>query len=151
MKDFINSSAGSGKPVEVTFLEQTCLAKLPDWLVGYRSDLREAASRDLQLRPDVASAFKSIGMRDRDVLNKTHYVLNSELERKDCDAAMSRRDLLVETVAFESDGHPCVPLTGDRTPQWDTLVLGLMNADLPHRKHFRSEGCCFILSNKFVL
>jgi hypothetical protein len=107
VKDFCNSAAGSGHIFEESWLVSAGLTSLPEMLILYREQLRIAARHDVEQRPELASAFKSLGLEKQAVSSKTHYVCNSEIERRESEDAMRKREVMVETIAFESDGHPC--------------------------------------------
>ena len=133
VKDFCNSAAGSGKTFEAEWLKQVGRDELPGPMVLYREQLRTAATRDVDNRPELVKAFGDAGVRKEDIANKVHYVCNAEIERKESDEAIARRVDLAETVAFESDGHPCRIMK----PRTDTLtVLNAMNNGLVDRKQF---------------
>jgi hypothetical protein len=107
VKDFCNSAAGSGHTFEESWLESAGIATLPVPMCQYREELRTAARLDVEQRPEVAEAFQTLGLGKHEVESKTHYVCNSEIERRESEEALVRRDMMVETIAFESDGHPC--------------------------------------------
>ena len=117
---------------EQTWLESAGLSSLPELMIIYRGQLQKAAQKDVEQRTEIAGAFEALGYNKHEVQNKTHYVCNSEIERKESEAAMLKRAPVAETIAYESDGHPCRVKNlndGDR-------VLLLMNADLEERKQF---------------
>ena len=112
VKEFCNSAAGSGLDFDKEWLAAArakgcVLDELPHWLQEYRAALRTAASRDVVAEADMASVISSNGFSPQQVSNKVHFVMNSGIERKECNAAIQRRSDLTHTVAFECDGHPC--------------------------------------------
>jgi hypothetical protein len=107
VKDFCNSAAGSGRTFEEHWLTTAGITSLPEPMILYREQLRIAARSDVEQRPKVSDAFKTLGFDKQEVASKTHYVCNSEIERRESEEAIVKRDSMVETVAFESDGHPC--------------------------------------------
>ena len=123
---------GSGSAFEQSWLLEVGLPALPEPMVLYRAQLRIAAERDVSTRPELATAFAAAGFDLREVQNKVHYVCNSEIERSDCEAAMAKRDSISETVAFESDGHPCLIHKESDIDR----VLRLMNDGVEERKQF---------------
>ena len=130
-KEFVNSAAGSGKTFEDTWLHNAGLSTLPGILQKYRNELRVAAERDCVARPDLVEAIKKPAMTISQIQNKVHYVVNSEMERRDSEEALERRAALCRTVAFESDGFPC-PVKDAAEAQ---AILAAMNAGLPAHKH----------------
>ena len=132
VKSFCNSAAGSGRIFEEEWLRSANRSVLPEAMVLYRQQLRTAAERDVERRPEIAQSFRDQGFDEAAVRNKTHYVCNAEIERRECDAALARREGLASTIAFESDGHPCVVADESKIPG----VLEAMNRGLEPRKQF---------------
>ena len=132
VKSFCNSAAGSGRNFEEDWLRSANRSVLPEAMVLYRQQLRTAAERDVERRPEIAQSFRDQGFDEAAVRNKTHYVCNAEIERQECDAALARREGLASTIAFESDGHPCVVADESKIPG----VLEAMNRGLELRKQF---------------
>ena len=99
VKDFCNSAAGSGSIFEKEWLAKARLTQLPDVMILYREQLRVAAQRDTAARPQIAKTLAQQGWKETDIQNKTHYICNSEIERRESDAALGRRQKLTETVA----------------------------------------------------
>ena len=130
VKDFCNSAAGSGTLFANEWLAKANLTQLPDVMILYREQLRVAAKRDTEARPEIAKTLTQQGWKETDVQNKTHYICNSEIERKESDAALGRRQKITETVAFESDGHPCLV---DKAEDIEK-ILKVMNKDVDARK-----------------
>ena len=128
----ITYAHGSGVDFEREWLLQVGRVALPEPMVLYRAQLRLAAERDVIARPELAAAFAAAGFAGRDVQNKTHYVCNSEIERAECDDGITAREVLAETVAYESDGHPCLVRDLGEGP----AVLKRMNQGLECRKQF---------------
>ena len=127
LKLFCNSAAGSGKPVLDTFLEETGLKEAPEWVLGYRDNLREAARRDTEHNVEVARILEKRGLMERDVANKTHYICNARDERAEFDESVSAIHQMVDVVGLESDGCPCLPLNGELpSEQWRAHMLDLM-------------------------
>ena len=131
-KEFINSAAGSGKTFEETWLLQAGMPILPDVLGKYRDQLRTAAERDYAARPELVAALEKPGMDLTAVQNKVHYVVNSEMERREADEAMGKRADMCRTVAYESDGFPCVVSNATH----GAAIMAKMNAGLPLHKHY---------------
>ena len=124
LKLFCNSAAGSGKPVLDTFLDKTGLEEAPEWVLGYRDNLREAARRDTEHNAEVARILEKRGLMESDVTNKTHYICNARDERADFDESVSAARSIVDVVGLESDGCPCMPLNGEMpSEQWREQVL----------------------------
>ena len=126
------SAAGSGTLFENEWLAKANLTRLPEVMVLYREQLRTAAKRDTEARPEVAKILEQQGLKETDVQNKTHYICNSEIERCESDAALGRRQKMTETVAMESDGHPCRVAK----PEDIEKILKVMNDGVEERKQF---------------
>ena len=132
VKDFCNSAAGSGREFEQAWLISADLSTLPEAMAQYRGQLQTAALQDVVNRPEIATAFAACGFDETEVRNKTHYVCNSEIERKESEGGLLKRRTMVTTIAYESDGHPCKVKSMDDA----TAVLRLMNSGIEERKHF---------------
>ncbi len=57
------------------------------------------------------------------------YARNAEIERRDCEAALAARSAIAETISYESDGHPCIPVDRRPSAEWERDVLAAMNLD----------------------
>ena len=132
VKDFCNSAAGSGSTFEKEWLAMAGRVDLPAPMIEYRRELRIAAERDVKIRRDITQVYEDRGYSAQDLQNMVHYVCNSEIEHADCAAAMERRASLTTTVAFESDGHPCL-VSG---PSDCADILAAMNSGVEDRKQF---------------
>lgn len=143
LKDFCNSAAGSGQPVIDKFLADTGLMMLPTWATSYRSAVCVAMDRDVASEPGWVNKLRAKQYSDRAIRNKIHYAKNAAMERQQCDKALTARDAVAETISYESDGHPCIPVHRAPTADWVRDVLAAMNVDPAARfisKPYRADA-----------
>jgi hypothetical protein len=106
LKTYCNAAAGSGRPVRDTFLQEVGLIQLPQWCKDYNEVLKASAVADVHAHPAWVALLKDQGLDEHEVANKVHYIVNSTIERKECDTAYAAAASMIDIVGHESDGHP---------------------------------------------
>jgi hypothetical protein len=106
VKKFCNSSAGSGKKIEAEFLAAVGVEDLPQLLKDYRNQIKVAMNRDVHDNPSIVEKLRANGITNaRDILCKTHFLINTYMERQDMDRVQQvLQKHPISIISLEMDG-----------------------------------------------
>ena len=134
-QEFVNSVAGSGRPVMQALCEALRCYDPPGWALSFKQERSTAMDRDMEANAPMVELLAQ-RFPPREIRNKVHYIVNCKHERIRLVAAvqaLASNGFVVE--ALELDG---IVVTTDNSPEEAAAVLEILGPLWAH-KPYRSK------------